>query len=251
MGVADRYPVPWQGDFSLAFCLALLCLALAGSPWPVLALVIGSSLWICLIGDGMDMREYGAFFMPALPILLPSLLWMAVEIGQAPPGALWFRLGSLVLWSNRELALRSLYLGARVAASLSVLRLLTAKLPLERLLALLQRWGLPALLADLLFLSLRFSYVLGELAAQMTRAARARLGFSSLRSALASMGLIGGNLWVLAAEKAGWSYMAMEARGYRGRLALYAPEPPGGKAPWLPGVLWCLALLALALVWRG
>lgn len=66
----------------------------------------------------------------------------------------------------------------------------------------LRRWRVPALFVDLMLLVYRFIFVLLETAKSMHTAQEARLGYSTARRALRSVGMVASNLYLRANARA-------------------------------------------------
>ncbi|WNG37146.1 hypothetical protein F0U61_28325 [Archangium violaceum] len=116
-----------------------------------------------------------------------------------------------------------LILGTRVAAGATVFGLLIALTPPWELVGALRSWRVPAPLADVLALAVRYATVL-ERSAQSAREAQIlRLGYRDVRRGLHSLGALGGLTLVRAFDQAHATAEAMAARGCRGTLV---PPPP-------------------------
>lgn len=118
---------------------------------------------------------------------------------------------------------------SRVLAGVTLLMLLQATTPLPKLVEGLRWLGLPAPLAELTLLVLRYIFVLGEEAGRIRDAARVRLGLADWRRALHSYsGLAGMVLW-RAYDRAENVHRAMRARAYQGQIPLAPPRPLSGR----------------------
>ncbi len=89
----------------------------------------------------------------------------------------------------------------------------------------LRRWKVPALFVELMTLVYRFIFVLLETAQAMHTAQEARLGYSSTRRWLRSMGMLASNLFLRSNARAAALFTALTARGYTGDLTVLRDEP--------------------------
>jgi cobalt/nickel transport system permease protein len=89
----------------------------------------------------------------------------------------------------------------------------------------LRRWHVPVLFVDLMLLVYRFIFVLLETAHAMHVAQEARLGYSTPRRALRSVGMLASNLYLRANARAKALYTALTARGYTGDLRVLMERP--------------------------
>lgn len=158
--------------------------------------------------------------------------------------------GSTVLWEAGPLRLRAegleagLLIAGRLLAIVTVTLALLAALPPQRLAAALRGLGLPALLADLLLLTLRYlDEVRGEvLRARLARRLRGgRPGWRDLPGygALLGLALIRGQ------RRAETIWAAMRLRGHA--TGLTAPPPPLGAREWV-GIALAAGLAGLTLL---
>ncbi|WP_257453765.1 CbiQ family ECF transporter T component [Archangium lipolyticum] len=120
----------------------------------------------------------------------------------------------------------ALVLGTRVAAGAAVFGLLTSLTPPWALVGALRAWRVPAALADVLALAVRYATVLERSAHSAREAQVLRLGYRDVRRSLRSLGALGGLTLVRAFDQAHATAEAMAARGCRGTIV-----PPPGEHP--------------------
>ncbi|WP_158501519.1 CbiQ family ECF transporter T component [Vitiosangium sp. GDMCC 1.1324] len=192
----------------LGSALLALLVALAG-PAPQTALgVAGLALLVSLaVGErgGVLLRRLGVAAFSGVAVW--ALHWLL----QPEAGGAW---------------VPGLVLGARVAAGATVFGLLTSLTPPWALVGALRAWRVPAPLAEVLALAVRYATVL-ERSARCAREAQVlRLGYRGVRRGLHSLGALGGLTLVRAFDQAHATAEAMAARGCRGTLLPRSGEHP-------------------------
>lgn len=143
--------------------------------------------------------------------LLPFLLLLAVGIPLSRGFATGWNLGAQML--------------ARSLISLSVMITVVATTPFGRLLAALDRMGLPRVFLSVVAFMYRYMFVLWDELDKMRRAKLARTFYPSVWWDFRVMANFVGILFVRAFERAERVYAAMLARGWRGD----APTKDGGS----------------------
>ncbi|MDA8091523.1 MAG: cobalt ECF transporter T component CbiQ [Nitrospiraceae bacterium] len=233
------------------------------------AIVIVSALTRLPLVAGAFLVALALMFTLHLP-LKSMLLRMS-----APFGVAWLVLMSLIFTSGhtvigvinfRHISLpvyrEGLTLGflimLRILAAVSLAMLLSFSTPMVEILATLRLLKVPGVILDLADMIYRYAFSLGEIAATMRKAQRARGGEGLPRHRQArDIGMVAGNLMIKAFDRSVRIYKAMLARGYDED----AKTPPYYTGPipakdLLAGVLAGLVLLALlvcnfAVAWKG
>jgi cobalt/nickel transport system ATP-binding protein len=188
--------------FSLVRDLAYVPLMLA-----VTALIFALSR--LPLGFLITRLRYPGVFLLALVVILPLFS------------------GQTVLWQVGPLAIRTegltlmLLVVARFTAILTVSLVIFGTMTLTTSAQTLRGLGVPALLVDMLLLTLRYLFEFADMLARMQTAMRLR-GFSVRRSGLnrrsaAQVGGLIGTLLIRSFEQAEHVYKAMRLRGYGGR----------------------------------
>lgn len=197
-----------KGCFSLCGMVAAFA---AGSPGAALlvALIISA---VTVAGAGVSATRYLRVASPPLLFLAASglSLFVSLDFGSALHGV------SLHL-AQSELP-RIAQVCCRSLASLSALLFLTLTTPLSDIIALLRRCKVPDTLLDLMTLCYRTLFVLSEAIHETITAQSARLGYSSLRLSLRSLGVVVANLIVQVWGRSQALHLAALARNNDGSL---------------------------------
>jgi cobalt/nickel transport system permease protein len=127
-------------------------------------------------------------------------------------------------------------IASRVLASVSVLLLLSMVTPAHRLFH-ASRWlGMPKAWLEIALLMYRYIFVLLDLVADMMVAQKVRLGYSSVRKAWTSAGIVGGTVIVRSMDQAVRTHEAMMVRGYTGELPFETVPALARREWWTMGV---------------
>ena len=166
-----------KGAFALA---GLLAAFLAHSPQNALgvALLLAAST---LLGAAVPMRLYGRVALPGAAFLLLSCLTLLVSVQLDEHGAASWRYAPEMLPQVEAIA-------ARALAALAALLSLVLTTPLPDLIGLLRRLHTPEILLDLMVLCYRMLFVFSATTRDIVSAQDARLGYSTRRRGLRSLG---------------------------------------------------------------
>lgn len=172
---------------------------------------------VTLVGAGVPLALYGRVAAPPLGFLALSGLSLLVSVGVGPDGGLllqpapdgWPRIAAVT---------------ARSLAALAALLGLVLTTPMPDLIGLLRRCRVPSTLLDMMVLCYRMLFVFSEALSDTLTAQKARLGYSSHRRSLRSLGLVAASLALQIWERARALQLAAEARNSDGALRLLAPD---------------------------
>lgn len=145
---------------------------------------------------------------------------------------LFLTLGVLVvMFSSRGGWREGLELGVRTMVLLNAFLFLASTTPVPDLLGFLRKGRFMEVFTDIAFLAYRYLFYFSQRAEQLLWAQRARWGYGSYRQSLRSLALLVGNLILFTVETAEKLRLALEARGFEGKLAVLLPDfrPVEGK----------------------
>jgi cobalt/nickel transport system permease protein len=114
-------------------------------------------------------------------------------------------------------------LAARALAGVTCLLFLALTTPAAHLISGLRRIGVPAEIAELALLIYRFLFLLTDTAQAMHTAQASRLGHSTYRRHLRSLGVLIANLMPRSLSRARALEIGLAARGWRGELRVLSP----------------------------
>ena len=204
-----------KGAFALA---GLLAAFLAHSPQNALgvALLLAAST---LLGAAVPMRLYGRVALPGAAFLLLSCLTLLVSVQLDEHGAASWRYAPEMLPQVEAIA-------ARALAALAALLSLVLTTPLPDLIGLLRRLHTPEILLDLMVLCYRMLFVFSATTRDIVSAQDARLGYSTRRRGLRSLGQLIASLSLGIWLRARALHRAALARNGDGPLRFLTPVYP-------------------------
>ncbi len=205
-----------------------ICLCCPGIvPGLVTLLLMGL---LCVRWGGVPGRVFFRFLGIPLAFLLLGCLTIVIE--RHAPGTsvlLGIPVGGWV-WG---ISSSGLYRGARIVSkslgAISAMYFLALNTPMTDVTLGLRRLKVPTLMIELMDLIYRFIFVLWETAADIRTAQDSRLGYSSFRRGISSLGSLSSMVFLRAWNKADAIYSALESRGYTGSLDTLAGNYQSGK----------------------
>ncbi len=191
--------------------LGMLAIAVAVPSWPGALAVAIVMTGATLLGARVSVSVWWKAMTAPVGFLLIGVVTLALQVNGwhvalAPDGL--------------ELAGR---LAARALAGVTCLLFLALTTPATDLVGGLGRIGVPAEIAELALLIYRFLFLLTDTAETMHAAQAARLGHSTYRRHLKSLGLLIANLMPRALSRARALEIGLAARGWRGELRVLSP----------------------------
>ena len=204
-----------KGAFALA---GLLAAFLAHSPQNALgvALLLAAST---LLGAAVPMRLYGRVALPGAAFLMLSCLTLLVSVQLDEHGAASWRYAPEMLPQVEAIA-------ARALAALAALLSLVLTTPLPDLIGLLRRLHTPEILLDLMVLCYRMLFVFSATTRDIVSAQESRLGYSTRRRGLRSLGQLIASLSLGIWLRARALHRAALARNGDGPLRFLTPVYP-------------------------
>ncbi len=220
---------------ALVLLVLSLCLLLDR---PVVGLLACGWMWALVsFWAGLPSGVYGRVLFSEAAFLMFAVLGVAVSVGldTAPPMGWMIRVGPLAFGTtpaSLDLALR---LATRALGCVAALNFLVLTTPFIDIVELLRRMRMPALLIEIVMLTYRFIFILLESLDRMHNAQDSRLGYSSFRNSMASLGLLGSRLFVDAYHRSRRMEIALESRGSCGDLRVLATSYRADCALWWLG----------------
>lgn len=219
----SAYTNRWRRTSPIAkgcFCLCGTIAAFAaGSPRTALLIaLILAAVTIC--GAGIPPLRYLRVATPALLFLSASALSLAVSLDFG------VSTGGLSLHPAVSEFPRIAQVCCRSLACLTALLFLALTTPLPDIITLLRRCKLPDTLLDLMTLCYRTLFVLSEAVHETITAQSARLGYSTFRISLRSLGSLVANLTIQVWQRSQALHLAALARNNDGALRFLESSHP-------------------------
>jgi cobalt/nickel transport system permease protein len=134
---------------------------------------------------------------------------------------------SLFQWkliATEEGLSRGVVLGCRVLGAVSVMLLLGSVTPAYKMFNALRWFGVPEAWVEIALLVYRYTFSLLDHTSDVVSAQRTRLGYSTLKRSLSSVGVLAGTVITRSIDQAMRTYEAMTLRGYQGSMP-FGPMP--------------------------
>lgn len=119
---------------------------------------------------------------------------------------------------------RGVVLGCRVLGAVSVMLLLGSVTPAYKMFNALRWFKVPEAWVEIALLVYRYTFSLLDHTSDVVSAQRTRLGYSTLKRSLSSVGVLAGTVITRSIDQAMRTYEAMTLRGYQGSMP-FGPMP--------------------------
>ncbi len=227
----------------LVLLVLSLCLLLDR---PVVGFLACGWMWaLATFWAGLPPGVFGRLLFGEAAFLLFAVLGVAVSVSLAPAPPLgWMvQVGPLAFGTSHASLDLALRLATRALGGVAALNFLILTTPFIDIVELLRRMRTPALLIDIVTLTYRFIFVLLESLDRMHNAQDSRLGYSSFRNSMASLGVLGSRLFIDAYHRSKRMQIALESRGSSGDLRVLSISYRTDQALWLLGLATIASLL--------
>ncbi|MFO1057650.1 MAG: cobalt ECF transporter T component CbiQ [Dongiaceae bacterium] len=220
----------------LLLAFGLMVLALASPTWATQALVLATALAMILGIARVPAADLGRTMAVPVGFILAGTLVQAVSLRWAA--------GLPAPEVTGDALRRATFTGLRAMACVTALLGLALTTPLSDILQLLRRAGLGREIGDVALLMFRLVWVLLDCVESGVAAQASRLGYSSRRRRIRSLGLLLAALLPRVLGRARRLEQGLGARGYEGELRFLAIGRPVSRRR-LAGILGLLVVLGL------
>ncbi len=191
----------------------MLLLAVALPPFPASLLIAATMIVVSLFVARIPWRTFWRVLVLPMGFAVVSASTVLVSVSanwrlEIPPQA-WTQAGGLL---------------ARALAAGCCLSFLMLTTPIEEIVALLRRAGLPAAIAELMLAMHRFISIFAETAQAMWLSQTARCGYATPKQAWRSISLLAASLFIHSLDRARRMEIGLMARGYDSEVKLLAPR---------------------------
>jgi cobalt/nickel transport system permease protein len=202
--------------FKVLFAVLTMLMSLISTS-PVIPLIITFFMSFLIIFIAKIPWKFYLKFLLIVPVSFGVLTFVFM--------ALFFGVGSHVLELGIfNLAVTSdgfnqgLLVFARMLGGFSCIAFLALTTPMNKLFSVFESFKIPKIIIELSMLMYRYIFVFLEEAINMYHAQETRLGYSSIKQSIKSMGMLGSNLFIRTWLKGEQTYIAMESRCYDGSI---------------------------------
>lgn len=214
----------WNAGFKVLLSVATLCLVIGLNQIGISLFVVVTMGMLTLMVGKLPGKIYLHYMTIPLAFMVISGLMIAIEFARQPVGEWNLNLQICYICMNRESLQTSIQVFFKALAGVSALYMMAFSTPMSEFILVLQKIHLPKLIVELMHLIYRYIFILLDVANEMQTAAKARLGYCSLKQGFQTFAMIAGNLFLISLRKANAYYDAMVARGYDGTLEFLSEE---------------------------
>jgi cobalt/nickel transport system permease protein len=208
----------WRGHHPAERALlagGMLLIAVTAPPLTTAPLVLLAMAGATVAGAGVPLAAWLQVMAIPAGFLVLSLPFLAVSLDLTEGARL--AVSAAGAWLAVAVGLRSL-------AAVSTLAFLTLTTPVAELVPWLRRVGVPQAVVEIALLIYRLLFIVADCAAATRHAQEARLGYSSLRRGIRSLGLLVATLLTRSLARARRLEIGLAARGFEGTLRVLTPE---------------------------
>lgn len=197
---------------------------------------------------GIPLFRYIKLLLIPAGFILIGTAAVIINLSEVPLDAFVLPLGRWYITGSRASVFQGIILCVRALGAVSCLYFLSLSTTMTDILGVLEKLHLPPLFIELMMLIYRFIFLLLETASSIMISQESRLGGRNLRTGIRSFGQMAASLMILALEKSGKLYDAMESRCYDGRIRVLSRENPPKAEEVLAIVFFEIAAAAAALL---
>ncbi|MCL5126008.1 MAG: cobalt ECF transporter T component CbiQ [Deltaproteobacteria bacterium] len=201
----------------------------------ILAVILSTKIILPLIVLAVCVSIMLIIGIPAklvfLRLIAPMSIVLALVVVQTfsvnGTGFFSVSLFGLHLVATHEGLTHGIMLGSRVLGAVSVMILLGSVTPAHKIFHALRWFKVPDTWVEIALLIYRYTFTLADQTTDIAEAQKLRLGYSSLRRSLSSIGVLAGTVITRSMDQAMRTYEAMTLRGYNGAMRFEAlPKMP-------------------------
>lgn len=204
--------------------LMFICIA-SNSPWVGLGLAVFCLIMTVIVG-GIELHDYVALMAIPLVFMLISGLALLFEFGPEAAGVINIPLFGIWMFVPDVNQAKTILVMAKAFGAISCLYLLSLSTPMVDIIGVLRRAHIPDVVASLMYLIYRCTFIMLEMHHSMKDAATCRLGYCNLSTSIRTTGQIYSNLFARSYKKANNMFDAMESRCYDGDVEFYSTAKP-------------------------
>ena len=198
----------------------------------IFAVILSTRIFLPLVVFGVCLVSMRAVCIPVrlmllrlvMPLGIVAVLILLQTFLVSGTPILQVRIWGLELVASAEGLDRGLLLGCRVLGAVSVVLLMSSVTPAHKIFSSLRWFRVPEGWVEIALLVYRYTFALLDQASDVATAQRVRLGYSSARRSLASLGTLAGTVMGRSVDQAVRTFEAMTLRGSQGVIPL-SPLP--------------------------
>ncbi|MCE5214144.1 MAG: cobalt ECF transporter T component CbiQ [Methanobacterium sp.] len=202
--------------FKVLFAILTMIMCLISTS-PVIPLIIACFMSFLIIFEAKIPWKFYLKFLLIVPFSfgLITFVYMAIFFGVGSPV---LELGIFNLAVTSDGFNLGLLVFTRMLGGFTCLAFLALTTPMNEFFTVLEHIKIPKIVIELSMLMYRYIFVFLDEARNMYHSQETRLGYSSIKKSIKSMGMLGSNLFIRTWLKGEHAYIAMESRCYDGSI---------------------------------
>lgn len=205
--------------FIFAMVTIIMCIMLNKIEVSITILLLMA--YITIFKGKLPIKDYIILMSLPLVFLMIGVITIAINVVSLSGGGIFsFKILGVTLGCTYDSILIAARLFFKSLASVSCLYFLTLTTPIFEVLSVLRRLKVPKLFVELMGLIYRFIFVLLDTVSMIYISQNSRLGYSTFRRGLNSLGKLVTSLFISSYKRSQDIYIAMESRCYDGEINL-------------------------------
>lgn len=245
LAYTNRLRATHPAEKMLFSLFTLLCVLLTDSAWLLMAILLGM-IYFTVGKAGIPSRVYARLLLIPATFIFMGLLPLLIETGQSNAeawlsikvGRYWLCVTPATIHQAGELFLKSF-------ASIACFYVLVLSTPLNDVLYVLGKIGVPKTLVEMMSLVYRYIGTFMDTAQQMYISQKNRLGYGSFRKSKMSLSMLTSSVFVRSFVRSETAYNALLSRCYRGEIATVKEMAPVNVRSLVRIIVFEMGLLAL------
>jgi cobalt/nickel transport system permease protein len=215
-GLKDSNP-----SFKVLFALLTLIVCVVSTS-PVIPLIITVLIgYLILFMAKIPMKFYLKFMSIPFIFGFMTFIFMTLFFGMMDP---WFKINLVNLTVYKDGFNLGFLVFARILGGFSCMGFLALTTPMNEIFTLLESFKIPKVVIEIAMLMYRYIFVFLEEADYMYNSQKTRLGYSSFKGSLKSMGILASNLFIRTWLRGEQVYISMESRCYDGSIKTFKTQ---------------------------
>jgi len=205
--------------FIFSMLTLIVCISLNNMADSIIILLLMS--FITVFKGKLPFKNYIQLMSLPLVFLIMGIITIAINVVTSSNGLIFsFSVFNIRMGCTYDSIITATRLFLKSLASVSCLYFLTLTTPVFEVLSVLRKLKVPKLFVELMGLIYRFIFVLLDTANMIYISQNSRLGYSTFKTGLNSLGNLVASLFLSAYKRSQNIYMAMESRCYDGDINL-------------------------------
>lgn len=196
----------------------------------------------------VSLKRYIKFMIIPGSFLILSSIALIFDVSKEPLELINIPLGKWYIGAMKSDIFYGLELILTALSSVSCLYFLAVTTPMQDLIMVMQKFKIPKLIIEIMFLMYRFIFIIGDMASATIIAQNCRLGNRGIKEKIRDMGLMLSTVFIRSYHKANHMFDAMEVKNYTGQISVLWEYKKGSTKEKLLAGIYFFIISCLAIV---